>query len=86
MRTRARVSGTGSQRVLGARWTEFPWARAGEPSLKKGFTPRPAVTLSHSHQPLRPFVSEPSALLCTRALLLFTAAVAMASLVRPKRF
>jgi hypothetical protein len=35
MRTWARVSGTGSQRALGARRMGFPGARAGEPSLKK---------------------------------------------------
>jgi hypothetical protein len=42
--------------------------------------------LSHSFQLLRPFASEPSTLLCTRALLLSAAAVIMASLVRPERF
>jgi hypothetical protein len=35
MRTQARESGTGSQRVLGARRTGFPGTRAGEPSLKR---------------------------------------------------
>jgi hypothetical protein len=35
MRTRARVSGTGSQWALGARRTGFPGARAGELSLKR---------------------------------------------------
>jgi hypothetical protein len=86
MRTQARVLGTGSQRALGARRTGFLGARAVEPSLKKGFTPRPALMLLHSLQPLRPFVSELSALLCTRALLLSAASVAMASLVRPECF
>jgi hypothetical protein len=35
--------------------------RAGEPSLKRGLIPRPAVTLSHFLQLLRPFSSESSA-------------------------
>jgi hypothetical protein len=35
MRTRARMSGTGSLRALGVRRTGFPWARAGVPSLKR---------------------------------------------------
>jgi hypothetical protein len=59
---------------------------SGRAFPEKEFTPRPAVTLSHSLQPLRRFVFEPSVLLCTRALLLSVAAVAMASLVRPERF
>jgi hypothetical protein len=59
---------------------------SGRAFPEKGFSPRPALTLSHSLQPLRPFVSEPSALLCTRTPLPFATAVAMASLVRPERF
>jgi hypothetical protein len=58
----------------------------GESSLEKGSTPWSAVTLPHSFQLLRPFISEPSAPLCTRALLLSAAAVTMASLVRPEHF
>jgi hypothetical protein len=54
--------------------------------LEKGFSPRAAVTLSHSLQLLRPFASEPSAPLHIRALQLSTAAVAMAMLVRPERY
>jgi hypothetical protein len=54
--------------------------------LEKGFSPRAAVTLSHSLPPLRPFASEPSAPLCIRALLLSVAAVTMASLVHPEHF
>jgi hypothetical protein len=42
--------------------------------------------LPHSFQLLHPFVSESSTPLCTRALPLSAAAVAMASLVRPERF
>jgi hypothetical protein len=54
--------------------------------LEKGFTPRAAVTLSHSLLLLRPFASEPSAPLCIRALLLSAAVAAMASLVHPECF
>jgi hypothetical protein len=56
--------------------------------LEKGFTPRAAVTLSHSLQSLRPFASELSVPPCIRALPLYTraATVAMASLARPDRF
>jgi hypothetical protein len=59
---------------------------SGRAFLEKGFTPRSAVTLSHSFQPLCPFTSEPSVLLCTRTLLLPTTTIAMALLVRPERF
>jgi hypothetical protein len=80
------MSGTRSLRALGVRQTGFPRGRVGESSLEKGSTPQSVVTLPHSFQLLRPFVSEPSAPLCTRALLLSIVAVAMASLVRPERF
>jgi hypothetical protein len=60
MWTRAPMSGTGSLRALGARQMGFPGARAGEPSLKRGFIPRSAVTLLHFLQLLRPFTSESS--------------------------
>jgi hypothetical protein len=62
------------------------WGASGRAFLEKGFTPRLAVTLPHSFQLLRPFVSAASAPLCTRALPLSAAVVAMASLVHPKRF
>jgi hypothetical protein len=55
------MSGTGLLRALGARRMGFPGARAGEPSLKREFVPRSAVTLSHFLQLLRPFTSESSA-------------------------
>jgi hypothetical protein len=61
MWTQAPMSGTGSLRALGARLMGFPGARAGEPSLKRGFIPWSAVTLSHFLQLLRPFTSESSA-------------------------
>jgi hypothetical protein len=59
---------------------------SGRAFLEKGFTLRSAVMLLHYFQLLCPFVSEPSAPLCTRALLLSAAVVAMASLVRLERF
>jgi hypothetical protein len=62
------------------------WGASRRVFLEKGFTPRAAVTLSHSLQLLCPFASEPSAPLCIRALLLSAAVVAMASLVHPERF
>jgi hypothetical protein len=60
MWTRAPMSGTVSLRALGARRMGFPGARAGQPSLKRGFVPRSVVTLSHFLQLLRPFTSESS--------------------------
>jgi hypothetical protein len=65
---------------------DFLGRASGGVFLEKGFTPRAAVTLSHSLLLLRPFASEPSAPLCIRALLLSTAIAAMASLVHPERF
>jgi hypothetical protein len=65
---------------------EIFWGASGRAFLEKGFTPRSAVTVPHSFQLPRPFVFEPSAPLCTRALPLSAVAVAMASLVRPERF
>jgi hypothetical protein len=62
------------------------WGASGRAFLEKGFTPRSVVTLLHSFQLLRPFVSEPSVPLCTRALPLSATAVAMATLVRPEHF
>jgi hypothetical protein len=61
MWTRAPMSVTGSLRALGACRMGFPGARAGEPSLKRGFIPRSAVTLSHFLQLPRPLTSESSA-------------------------
>jgi hypothetical protein len=61
MWTRVPKSETGSLRVPGARRMGFPGARAGEPSLKRGFTPRSAVTPSHFPQLLYPSTSEFSA-------------------------
>jgi hypothetical protein len=73
---------------LGARCASdgIPWGASGGVFLEKGFSPRAAVTLSHSLLLLRPFASEPSAPLCIRAPLPSTATVAMASLVHPERF
>jgi hypothetical protein len=59
---------------------------SGRVFLEKEFTPRAAVTLSHSLQLLRPFAFELSAPLCIRAPLPSAAVVAMASLVHPERF
>jgi hypothetical protein len=64
----------------------FPGRERGSPSLKKGFFPRAAVSLSHSLQLLHPFASKPSAPHCIHALQLSAAVVAMATLVRPERF
>jgi hypothetical protein len=80
------MSGTGSLRALGVRRMDFPGVRAGEPSLKRGFIPRSAVTLSHFLQLLHPFASESSAPLPHSHFPLFAAAVAMASLVHPERY
>jgi hypothetical protein len=56
--------------------------------LEKGFTPRAAVTLSHSLLSLRPFAFELSAPLRIRALLPHTCAIAnaMTSLGQPNSF
>jgi hypothetical protein len=70
------------------------WCASGEMGaservfLEKGFTPRAAVTLSHSLHSLRPFAFELSAPLCIRALLLHTCAAtdAMTSLGQPDHF
>jgi hypothetical protein len=59
---------------------------SGRVFLEKGFTPRAAVTLSHSLQLLRPFAFELSAPLCICVLLLSAAVVATALLVHPERF
>jgi hypothetical protein len=57
-------SGPPCQRLgrLGARCTSdgISWGASGRVFLEKGFTPRVAVTLSHSLQLLCPFASEPS--------------------------
>jgi hypothetical protein len=73
---------------LGARCASdgIPRGASGGVFLEKGFSPRAAVTLSHSLPLLRPFASEPTAPLCIRAPLPSAAAVAMASLVHPERF
>jgi hypothetical protein len=74
---------------FGARRAGFsaaPRGASGRVFLEKGFTPRAAVTLSHSLQLLRPFAFELSAPLCICVLLLFAVVVAMASLVHPERF
>jgi hypothetical protein len=74
---------------FGARRARLPAVSRGASGrvfLEKGFTPRVAVTLSHSPQPLRPFAFELSAPLCICAPLLSTAVVAMASLVHPEHF
>jgi hypothetical protein len=65
---------------------DFLGRASGGVLLEKVFTPRAAVTLSHSLLLLRPFASEPSAPLCIRSLLLSAAVVTMASLVHPERF
>jgi hypothetical protein len=59
---------------------------SGRVFLEKGFTPRAAVTLSHSLHSLRPFAFELSAPLCIHVPLLPTAVVAMASLAHLERF
>jgi hypothetical protein len=61
---------------------------SGRVSLEKGFSPRAAVTLSHSLFLLCPFAFELSAPLCIHALLLHTCATAdaMTSLGQPDRF
>jgi hypothetical protein len=61
---------------------------SGRVFLEKGFSPRAAVTLSHSLFLLRPFAFELSAPLCIRALLLHTCATAdaMTLLSQPDRF
>jgi hypothetical protein len=76
---------------FGARRARFSAASQGASRrvfLEKGFTPRAAVTLSHSLHSLRPFAFELSVPLCIRALLLHTcvAADAMTSLGQPDRF
>jgi hypothetical protein len=62
------------------------WGASGRVFLEKGFTPRAAVTLSHSPQLQRPFAFELSTPLCIHVPLPSAAVVAMASLVHPKRF
>jgi hypothetical protein len=70
------------------------WCASGEMGasgsvfIEKGFTPRAAVTFSHSLLSLSPFAFELSAPLCIHALLLHTcaAADAMTSLGQPDRF
>jgi hypothetical protein len=52
--------GARADRALGARRMGFLGARAVEPSLKRGFALRSAVTLSHFLQLLRPFTFESS--------------------------
>jgi hypothetical protein len=74
-----------------ARWARFPAASRGASVsvfLEKGFTPRAAVTLSHSLQLLHPFAFEFSTPHCFCALLLHTCATAdaMTSLGQPDRF
>jgi hypothetical protein len=61
---------------------------SGRVYLEKGFTPRAAVTLSHSLHSVHPFTFELSAPLCIRTLLFYTCAVAdaMTSLGQPDRF
>jgi hypothetical protein len=74
---------------FGARRARFSAASRGASGrvfLEKGFTPRAAVTLSHSLQLLRPFAFELFVPYCICAPLLSTAVVAMASLVHPERF
>jgi hypothetical protein len=76
---------------IGARRARFFAASRGTSRrvfLEKGFTPRAAVTLSHSLHSLRPFAFELSAPLCIRVLLLHTYAAvdAMTSLGQPDRF
>jgi hypothetical protein len=76
---------------FGARRARFSAASRGASGrvfLEKGFTPRAAVTLSHSLQLPHPFAFELSAPLCICALLLHTcaAADAMTSLGQPDRF
>jgi hypothetical protein len=64
---------------FGARRARFSAASrgvSGRVFLEKGFTPRAAVTLSHSPQLLRPFAFELSAPLCIHALMLHTCAAA----------
>jgi hypothetical protein len=86
MWTRAPMSGTGSLRALGARRMGFSGARAGEPSLKRGFIPRSAVTFHTFSNCCALSPPSPLCLCCTRILLLFAAVVTMASLVYPERY
>jgi hypothetical protein len=69
-----------------ARFSAASQGTSGRVFLEKGFTPRAAVTLSHSLQLLRPFALELSAPLCLCAPLLSAAEVLMALLVHPKCF
>jgi hypothetical protein len=74
---------------IGARRARFSTASRGASGrvfLEKGFTPRAAVTLSHSFLLLRPFAFELFAPLCICTPLLSAAVVTMASLVHPERF
>jgi hypothetical protein len=74
---------------FGARRVRFSVASRGVRGrvfLEKGFSPRAAVTLSHSLQLLCPFAFELSAALCIHVLLISVAVVAMASLAHPERF
>jgi hypothetical protein len=74
---------------FGARRARFSAASRGTSGrvfLEKGFTPRAAVTLSHSLQLLRPFAFELSAPHCICTPLFSAAIVAMALLVHPERF
>ena len=69
------------------RQARFPVAlrgASGSVFLKKGFTPRAVVMLSHSFQLLRPFAFEFFAPHCICAPLLSAAVVAL--LVHPERF
>ena len=69
-----------------ARFSAVSRGASGRVFLEKGFTPRAAVTLSHSLQLQRPFAFYLSAPLCIRVPLPLAAVVAMASLVHPERF
>jgi hypothetical protein len=69
-----------------ARFFAASWGASGRVFLEKGFTPRVAVTLSHSLQLLRPFAFELFAPLCICVPLLPAAVVTMASLAHPERF
>jgi hypothetical protein len=59
---------------------------SGRVFLEKGFTPRAAITLSHSLQLLFSFAFELSVPLCIHVPLLSATVVAMASLAHPERF
>jgi hypothetical protein len=69
-----------------ARFSAASWGASGRVFHEKGFTPRAAVTLSHSLHSLRPFAFEFSAPLCIRVPLLLATVVAMALLAHPECF